>query len=35
MMPVIRAPFRLIFAVNPNRIHSTFYRPDDGHAVLD
>jgi outer membrane protein insertion porin family len=25
MMPVIRAPFRLIFAVNPNRIHSTFY----------
>jgi outer membrane protein insertion porin family len=25
MMPVIRAPFRLIFAVNPNRIHSTFH----------
>ena len=25
MMPVIRAPFRLIFAVNPNRVHSTFY----------
>ena len=25
MMPVIRAPFRLIFALNPNRIHSTFY----------
>jgi len=25
MMPVINAPFRLIFAVNPNRIHSLFY----------
>ncbi len=25
MMPVIKAPFRLIFAVNPNRVHSTFY----------
>ncbi len=25
MMPVINAPFRLIFAVNPNRIHSQFY----------
>jgi outer membrane protein insertion porin family len=25
MMPVIRAPFRLIFAVNPNRVHSIFY----------
>ena len=25
MMPVIRAPFRLIFAVNPNRVHSVFY----------
>ena len=25
MMPVIRAPFRLIFAVNPNRINSTFF----------
>ena len=25
MMPVINAPFRLIFAFNPNRIHSLFY----------
>ncbi|HMF00171.1 MAG TPA: outer membrane protein assembly factor BamA [Terriglobia bacterium] len=25
MMPVINAPFRLIFAFNPNRIHSQFY----------
>jgi outer membrane protein insertion porin family len=25
MMPVINAPFRLIFAVNPNRINSQFY----------
>src|SRR5215813_5638033 len=25
MMPVINAPFRLIFAVNPNRIHSLFF----------
>jgi outer membrane protein insertion porin family len=25
MMPVINAPFRLIFAVNPNRINSVFY----------
>jgi outer membrane protein insertion porin family len=25
MMPVINAPFRLIFAINPNRIHSQFY----------
>jgi len=24
-MPVINAPFRLIFALNPNRIHSLFY----------
>jgi len=29
MMPVINAPFRLIFAFNPNRIHSLFY----GHAT--
>jgi outer membrane protein insertion porin family len=25
MMPVINAPFRLIFAVNPNRVHSVFH----------
>jgi len=25
MMPVINAPFRLIFAFNPNRIHSQFF----------
>jgi outer membrane protein insertion porin family len=25
MMPVINAPFRLIFAVNPNRINSVFH----------
>jgi outer membrane protein insertion porin family len=29
MMPVINAPFRLIFAMNPNRINSLFY----GHAT--
>ena len=30
MMPVINAPFRLIFAFNPNRIHSLFFGQSTG-----
>lgn len=30
MLPVIRAPFRIIFAENPNRIHGTFLGPATG-----
>jgi outer membrane protein insertion porin family len=30
MLPVIRAPFRIIYAQNPNRIHETFLGPTTG-----
>jgi outer membrane protein insertion porin family len=30
MLPVIRAPFRIIYAENPNRIHNTFIGPTTG-----
>ncbi len=30
MLPVIRAPFRIIFAENPNRINNTFFGPTTG-----
>ena len=35
MMPVINAPFRLIFAVNPNRIRPPVLRTGDRPAVPD
>jgi hypothetical protein len=30
MLPIIRAPFRVIFALNPNRVHNTFVGPATG-----
>ncbi len=30
LLPVIRAPFRIIYAQNPNRIHNTFFGPLTG-----
>jgi outer membrane protein insertion porin family len=30
MLPVIRAPFRIIYAENPNRVHNTFVGPTTG-----